>query len=130
MSAFHDGVGSRDRWTALSEKGRRKWYLFFAKTSVGELLEQTTRSGYRDFYAGIREMNQSLCVATMIGAETSAFPPVVRRFLSIAKESPKERLRAFVESIFAPLLGNSGRRHGFRRKLASRMQRAIRRLFE
>ena len=130
MSAFHDGLVSRNRWNALSAQGRRKWYMFFAKTSVGELLEQTTRSGYRDFYVGILEMNQSLCVATMIGAETSAFPPAVRRFLSIAKESPKERLRAFVESIFAPLLGNSGRRHGFRRKLATRMQRVICRLFE
>lgn len=130
MSAFHDGLVSRNRWDALSEKGRLKWYLFFARTSVGELLGQTTRSGYRDFYAGIREMNQSLGVASIIGTEPSSFPPAVRRFLSIAGGARKERLRAFVESVFAPLLGNSRRCHGFRRKLAARVQRAICRLFE
>ena len=130
MSSFHDGLVSRNRWNTLSEKGRRKWYLFLARTSVGELLGQTTRSGYRDFYAGIREVNQCLGVASMIGTEISAFPPAVRRFLSIAGGARKERLRAFVESVFAPLLGNSRRCHGFRRKLAARMQRALRRLFE
>jgi hypothetical protein len=130
MTAFHHGLVDRNQWDALSDEGHRKWYLFLARTSVGELLGQTTWSGYRNFYMGIRETNQRLGVASMIDGNTTALPPAVRRFISMVDGEPRERLRAFVESILAPLLGNAHRSHGVRRKLSVRAQHIIRRLFE
>lgn len=131
MQAVEGGLRIHGVWNDLSERGRYEWFKFLSKSAIWQLETQTTSSGYRILYKGLRDNESSVGFARVFPPNVFETPEpyFLSRYRAIAENGFRERLFAFCESLLAPLAGNANRETGIRLRLARSTKHFMKALF-
>ena len=128
--AVENGVKRLGRWERLSHAGKRSFFRVFARGAAWEMSTQATFRGYRTCYGLVRENAIDILREGVFPEPLPDDPRSLVRFRAIATGGRREKFRAGIEAVLAPVLGGWSRRSGIRSKIAGRFRKMLKRAFE
>ena len=128
--AFQEQMTVHGAWQKLSLCGIQMVFELYASTAVGELETQTSFTGYREMYRGIRQQNVDWM---MIGASVDRINGSnarLHRYRSLVNGGFREKMKVLCESLLAPILGSRHRQTGWRARLSRKTKRLLWKVFD
>lgn len=122
MESYRAQMTTKGAWQKLSPQGIQIVFEAYAEMAVWELETQTSLSGYRTLYRGLRQLNadwRSMGASADRLDETKA---KLLRYRAIVEGNFKERLKASCESVLAPFLGSRNRHTGLKALFSRKTQ--------
>lgn len=127
VEAFSTTLANRGYWQSFSSLAKIQMFKTIAGSALWELSSQSSFSGYRDFYQNLKAYHNSF-VAQWNNENFLSYAP--RRYKDILEGGFKERFRAALEAVFAPVLCAYGRQTGIRLHLSKLLKRVLAIAFE